>query len=171
MKHLIFKYLNRHYYVCNNIVYKKNGDFDVIRAKGTLCHELKNIFNLTPRKLKWFIKKWCYQQSPYFNFKDYWETEYFFSGVTGSTLMTAGIVYTPYIPAFTTSITSSSNNITVGYHAVNSYGSSNNITCFTASTTSNIIMANDPQLNSRYSRQAINRNYYGTTQIMINDNI
>lgn len=165
MRYLIFKYLNRHYYVCNNTVYKKSGDLAVTRSRGTLCYELRNIFNLTNRKLKWFIKKWCYKHSPYFDFKDFWETKYVFGSFTGTSYMDAGMIYAPYLPTISigTAVASGFNNIigcdpavldhpsiiTAGQHTYTSY---------TASTYGT-------GMTSRYGAQVVNPSNYEIIQI------
>ena len=175
MRHLIFKYLNRHYYICNNIVYKKSGKLALTRSKTTLCAELSVVFDLPHRKLKWFIKKWCYKHSPYFDFKDFWEKLYFYgTSITGSTIMDAGYIYAPYVPASAisynsqTGVVSGNNNLVFGFDAgldrsLITTAVQHNYTSYTASTfvTGTTMMINS----SRYSNQTINQNYYGIIQI------
>jgi len=97
MKRLIHRYLNENFYIKNGFLYstKKpdNLDFIIGVTSVSLATELKQVFGLTQKQLKWYIKSWILSKDKNFNFKPYW----FNNGVIIQANLRAGYVYAPYI--------------------------------------------------------------------------
>ena len=73
MKKLIYRYLNREFVVVDNKI--KDKDNKVIYSIN-LVSELNEIFGLTRKQLKWYIKSWILSKNRNFDFKTYWEFKF-----------------------------------------------------------------------------------------------
>lgn len=73
MNKLIKKYLNSFFLVENQsrlLIKKGRG----VISCDELINELKLIFNLSRKQLKYFIKSWCLKNNKSFNFKAWWQS-------------------------------------------------------------------------------------------------
>jgi hypothetical protein len=91
MKRLIHKYLTEYFFIKGDFVYSLNK---IPKSAQWLTDELEEIFGLTKKELKWYVKSWCRRHRSGFNFKRYWNSTWgTMYGRLGS-----GYVYAPYIP-------------------------------------------------------------------------
>ena len=101
MKRLIHRYLNENYFLKNGFIYRvsepSNTDFIIGVTSVSLANELKQVFGLTQKQLKWYIKSWVLSKNKNFNFKAYW----FNYGIKIPGNLKAGYVYAPYIMSIT----------------------------------------------------------------------
>ncbi len=70
MKRLIYRYLNRYYGVDSWKVYSLDNNITV--QSYLLVRELSNVFGLSKKQLKPYIRDWSRSKNKSFNFKGFW---------------------------------------------------------------------------------------------------
>jgi hypothetical protein len=72
MKKLIHRYLNENYLMIGNRGLFRNTSHSMSLGSPSIIADLKKVFGLTRKELKWYLKSWIRNQNRNFDFNDWW---------------------------------------------------------------------------------------------------